>query len=57
MVLNAKPSHMIIRTSDQPLSGIMRDFKKFSSKEIVKTMEGLNESRKEWLIRAFKKPG
>lgn len=49
--------HMIIRTNDQPLNAIMRDFKKFTSKEIVRTMERINESRKEWLSRAFKKSG
>ena len=45
--------HMIARTAeaDGNLSNIMRDFKKFTSKKIVKTIPEINESRKEWLIR------
>ncbi|MFY0602260.1 MAG: transposase [Cyclobacteriaceae bacterium] len=49
--------HMIISTRDKPLSEIMRDFKKFTSKRIVKELGTVNESRKEWLIRAFEKAG
>ena len=34
---------------------ILRDFKKFSSKQIIKSIENnLQESRKEWLLRVFK---
>ena len=29
----------------------MRDFKKYTSKKIVKTIPEINESRKEWLMR------
>jgi putative transposase len=49
----------IIRTDKEPLSDILRDFKKFTAKEIVKilTLDQINESRKEWLLRAFKKSG
>lgn len=49
--------HMIVRTEQHLLSDILRDFKKFTSKEIVKTINLINESRKEWLLRAFKKSG
>jgi len=31
----------------------MRDFKKFTSKELVKTIKGINESRKEWMLDLF----
>ena len=37
------------------LSDIMRDFKKFTSKEIVKTIEEEPESRREWLLAYFEK--
>ena len=39
------------------LSDILRDFKVFTSKEIVKTIERINESRSEWLVRAFERAG
>lgn len=49
--------HMIISGRKEPLSGIMRDFKKFTSKQIVEEIGRINESRKEWLLRAFKLAG
>ena len=49
--------HMIISSDKERLSDIMRDFKKFTSKQIVKEMDALNESRKEWLLRAFRSAG
>lgn len=35
------------------LSDIMRDFKKFTNKAIIKEMQQLNESRSEWLLDRF----
>ena len=49
--------HLIISTKDQPLETIMRDFKKHVSKAIIKELSHINESRKEWLLRAFKRAG
>ncbi len=62
LIINAwclMPSHlhMIIRSTDKSLGDILRDFKKHTSKEIVKRLDEINESRKEWLIRAFQKSG
>src|SRR5260221_14179627 len=37
--------HMIVSTRQEKLSYIMRDFKKFTSKELIKTMEHIHESR------------
>jgi REP element-mobilizing transposase RayT len=37
------------------LSDIMRDFKKFTSKEIVKTIQEEPESRREWMLEYFQK--
>ena len=31
----------------------MRDFKKFTSKERIKTIERINESRKRWVLELF----
>jgi len=45
--------HMIVNaTEDKKLSDIIRDFKKFTSKKIIKTIGEINESR-EWLLDKF----
>jgi hypothetical protein len=35
------------------LPNIMRDFKKFTSKELIKTIKRINESRKDWMLSLF----
>ena len=49
--------HLIISSRGEELSGIMRDFKKFTNKRIIKELKHINESRKEWLLNAFEKSG
>ena len=55
------PNHIHLITSAKEgftLSGLLRDFKKHTSKEIVKTIESnLKESRKNWMLWIFKKAG
>lgn len=48
--------HLIARASEgNTLSNILRDFKKFTSKQVVKAIEdNERESRKEWLLQQFK---
>ena len=47
--------HMIISSnSESLLSETLRDFKRFTSVEIVKTIENINESRKEWISNIFR---
>ena len=31
----------------------MRDFKKYTSKQVIATLPQINESRRDWLLRAF----
>ena len=45
--------HMIISSNQNPLFEIMRDFKKYTSKKIIEELGNINESRKEWLLKAF----
>jgi REP element-mobilizing transposase RayT len=51
------PSHLHLVVSvehdEMTLSDVMRDFKKFTSKEIVKVIGEINESRREWLLSHF----
>ncbi len=49
--------HLIVSTKDESLSDIFRDFKKFTSKEIIKTISQINESRSAWLLNAFSNTG
>lgn len=54
------PSHLhaiVSRRGEALLSEIMRDFKKYTSKQIVATLPQINESRREWLLRAFARAG
>jgi REP element-mobilizing transposase RayT len=48
--------HLIIRTQgDNLLSDILRDYKKYTRKVIIKAIsENFRESRKEWLLKQFK---
>ena len=46
--------HMIVKAKDGfDLSAILRDFKKFTSKEIVKRVMDEPESRREWMMHRF----
>ncbi len=48
--------HMVISTKNgESLSAIMKDFKKLSNKKLIEEIRLTNESRKEWLLRAFEK--
>lgn len=52
------PSHLHLlakATDGMIMSDIIRDFKKFTSKQIVKTIDEYPESRREWLFERFAK--
>lgn len=49
--------HLIISSKNKALPDILRDFKKHTNYEIIKLTKNMNESRKEWLLRAFQKAG
>jgi putative transposase len=46
--------HMVASASEEDnLSDILRDFKKFTSKQIVDTIKKIPESRQAWLLNLF----
>jgi REP element-mobilizing transposase RayT len=45
--------HMIVSTNGELLQDIMRDFKKFTSRELVRTIKLINESRRSWMLELF----
>ena len=53
-VLMSNHLHLIVKTiSPFRLSDVIRDFKKFTSKEIIKTIQTITESRSDWLLHRF----
>lgn len=46
--------HMIaLAAKDKSLSDILRDFKQFTSRKIVATVQEEPESRKQWMLHRF----
>jgi len=59
-VLMTNHLHMIVSSSlqENKVSDILRDFKKFTSKEILKTLQtDLTESCREWMLNRFEYAG
>eukprot|EP01038_Epipyxis_sp_PR26KG_P018088 gene18088-25398_t len=53
-VIMSNHLHLIVRAKEGfILSHILRDFKKFTSKEIVSTIKEIPESRRDWLLNRF----
>jgi putative transposase len=50
--------HLVVSAKNNDTSDILRDFKKFTSKEIIKVIAvNEQESRREWMLELFKKAG
>jgi len=50
--------HLIVSAKENNLSDILRDFKKFTSKQIITAIENNpGESRKDWMLEIFKEQG
>ena len=46
--------HLIVSAKENNLSDILRDFKKFTSKQIIKAIQdNEHESRKAWMLELF----
>jgi putative transposase len=54
-VIMSNHIHMIVRTEGElTLSEVLRDFKKFTSRQILEAIAKGNESRKEWMLHVFR---
>jgi len=53
-VIMSNHIHLIIQAKEENLSDILRDFKKFTSKSILKAIQSAPESRREWMLARFK---
>ncbi len=50
--------HLVVSSKKEDLSEILRDFKSYTSKQIIKAIaNNRQESRREWLIQMFKDSG
>lgn len=46
--------HLLCRADDQsPLSDVIRDFKKYTSRKIIENILNEKESRREWMLKLF----
>ena len=53
-VIMSNHIHLIIQSEDGKLSDLIRDFKKFTAKNILDKIQAVPESRKEWMLEHFK---
>lgn len=54
-VIMSNHIHMIIQSTNDDLSGLIRDFKKFTAKRIIEQIQTEPESRREWMLELFSK--
>lgn len=53
-VLMSSHVHLLLSTKEgESLPDIMRDFKRFTSRELIKEIKSINESRREWMLNKF----
>jgi putative transposase len=52
-VIMSNHVHLLARSACEDLSGTIQDFKKYTSKKIIETIESTDESRKAWMLRLF----
>ncbi len=45
--------HMVVQSETGKLSDLLRDFKKFTARKILDTIENEPESRKDWMLKRF----
>ena len=52
-VIMSNHIHLIVNSPNGELSNTLRDFKKFTSKNIIESVTNCNESRKDWMLNRF----
>ncbi len=52
-VIMSNHLHLIIRSKDGKLSDLLRDFKKFTAREILEKIHSTPESRRKWMLERF----
>src|SRR5215204_6185270 len=50
--------HLVVSARNENLSDILRDFKKFTGKQIIEAIiKNKQESRRDWMLKIFKEEG
>lgn len=58
LVIMSNHVHLILASKNKPLSGIIRDLKKYTSVKIIQAIQkNEKESRKEWMLDLFRENG
>ena len=52
-VIMSNHIHILCRSNSGDLSGTIRDFKNFTSKQLLEILSGNKESRKDWMKMVF----
>ena len=52
-VIMSNHVHLVVRSANEDLSGTLRDFKKFTSKNLVENVKIDAESRRSWILKLF----
>ena len=55
-VIMSNHIHLIVQSKTAKLSDLIRDFKKFTAKNILEKIQTEPESRREWMLDVLKKP-
>lgn len=54
-VIMSNHIHMLVQSQTNDLSDTLRDFKSYTSKKLIESIENDTESRKEWMLFMFKR--
>jgi len=54
-VIMSNHLHLLVRSGNDKLSNTIRDFKSFTSKELLKLINESGESRRDWMLEIFQK--
>tara|TARA_R110002049_G_scaffold286102_3_gene467735 strand:- start:168 stop:713 length:546 start_codon:yes stop_codon:yes gene_type:complete len=52
-VIMSNHFHAILSSQQAPLESLIRDMKKYTSKELIRAVNEVAESRREWLLKKF----
>jgi len=52
-VIMSNHIHLVVQSKEGKLSDLIRDFKKFTAKSILETIENETESRRDWMLKRF----
>lgn len=54
-VIMSNHIHLIVQSKEEKLSDLIRDFKKFTATQILKELQTVPESRRDWILERFAK--